>query len=268
MTTATVLGAFQQSFTAALQDPQAPSPWDAQPALAVYRNTVLKAGIDTLEANYPSIARLVGRDWFRSAAAIHARQHPPRDGRMLDYGQAFIGFLREFAPAADLPYLPDVARLDRFWTESHAAADAPVLRPAQLARLSPEHLAACCLTPHPAARWAWFDDAPIYTIWSRNRAVPDDDADEGDFDWRPEGALLTRAQLAVQWQPAQRADCAFLDACAQGCTLAVATERAATTDPQADLGAMLTRLMNAGALAGLDTPAASQEAAEPAPETP
>ncbi|MDM0045643.1 DNA-binding domain-containing protein [Variovorax dokdonensis] len=248
------LHAFQQCFADALArvNASSPSPFDAQPGFAIYRNTVMKAGIDTLEANYPSVARLVGRDWFRAAAALHVAASPPADGRLLGYGQAFADFLLDFEPATELPYLPDVARLDRFWTEAHVAADQPPLQAHDLALLPPEALAHCRLQPHPAARWAWFNDAPIYSIWSRNRAV--EDADDEEIDWQAEGALITRPQLAVQWTPAARCDCAFLDACAEGCTLTDATECAAQADPQADLVDMLSRLMRAGALAAPQAP--------------
>jgi len=235
---------FQRDFAGALNHHADAA--DSQPAFAVYRNTVTKAGIDALEANFPSVVRLVGRDWFRSAAALHVAAQPPADARLLMYGASFIDFLRDFEPARQLPYLPGVARLDRCWTESHIAADAPVLGPRQLAQMPPAQLASCRLRPHPAARWAWFDDAPIFTIWSRNRQPGEV---EGEIAWQPEGALLTRAEWAVTWQAAGRADCAFLDACAQGLPLAEAAGHAAAADKQADLSSMLARLMQAGALA-------------------
>ena len=141
----------------------------AQPAFAVYRNTVMKGCIDALQANYPSIARLVGEEWFRAAAALYARSNLPRHPTLADYGADFVGFLAAFAPAADLPYLPGVARLDRFWTESHTARDEPPLDAAAVARLAPDELARTVLRPHASARWAWFDAQPIVTIWRRNR---------------------------------------------------------------------------------------------------
>ena len=42
---------------------------------------------------------------------------------LVDYGEEFPDFLATFEPAAELPYLSDVARLDRFWTQAHVAAD-------------------------------------------------------------------------------------------------------------------------------------------------
>lgn len=250
------LASFQHDFARALFEPHAPSesaPWLAQPAFAVYRNTVAKACIDALEANYSSVVRLVGRDWFRSAAALFVARHPPQDSSLVNYGGVFESFLRNFEPARELVYLASVARLDRFWTESHVAADARPLSAAQLAQLSPGELMTCRLEPHPAARWAWFDQEPIYSIWHRNRLGTDVDAQE-ELTWQGEGALLTRPDAAVRWQPAGRADCAFLDACAAGQSLSVAAERAHEADPLSDLVAVMARLLAAGAIADLTPP--------------
>jgi hypothetical protein len=216
----------------------------AQPAFAVYRNTVVKGCIDALQANYPVVARLVGEDWFRAAAAIYVREALPADPTLLRYGSSFADFLARFEPAADLPYLPGVARLDRFWTEAHAAPDQGALDSAAVASLAPEALAATVLHPHPAARWAWFADAPIYTIWSRNRA---DSAPAADLDWQPEGALLVRPRDAVEWIGLDTAECEFLDACAAGGTLGEAAQAALHAQGDADLAQLLATLIRAGA---------------------
>lgn len=251
------LGRFQDDFVQALWAwPDAPA--DAlppglralagQPGFAVYRNTVLRGCIDALQANYPAIARLVGEEWFRAAAAVHVRQQPPQDTRMLLYGQGFADFLRDFAPAADLPYLCGVARLDRFWTEAHSAADACVLAPSALAGLPPQQLGAQVLEPHPAARWAWFDAQPIYTLWRRNRDAGAQATDsDGALDWIGEGALLTRPAGSVIWTPLDAAGCAFLDACTAGRPLADAAGQALALQPKCDLRQLMATLLAAGA---------------------
>ncbi len=243
------LARFQDDFARALFGQDSASPLQAQPAFAVYRNTVMKGCVDALDANYPAVVRLVGRDWFRSAAALYVQAEAPADSALLHYGDAFAGFLRGFEPAAELPYLSDVARLDRFWGEAHAALDAPVLDAAQLAGLSSQALMDCRLAPHPAARWAWFSEQPIYTIWARNRSIEDAAQEQGEIEWRGEGALVTRPKDEVCWQAAGAADCAFLDACAQGLRLAEAIEQAQQADSAVDLMALLARLLQAGALA-------------------
>jgi hypothetical protein len=247
------LARFQDAFAQALLAPGAEPAEEvaalaAQPAFAVYRNTVVKGCIDALQANYPVVAQLVGEEWFRAAAAVYVREALPSDPTLLNYGASFPEFLAGFPPAADLPYLPGCARLDRLWTEAHIAADETALDPAAVARLAPESLARVVLRPHAAARWAWFAEAPVYTIWTRNRAerVPDD-----DIDWKPEGALLVRPRDTVRWLALDAAGCAFLDACAAGSTLAGTARTALAVQGNADLVRLMSNLLKAGAYSGM-----------------
>lgn len=256
-------GQFQQAFAKALFDPsQAVHPavraLAMQPAFAVYRNTVMKACIDALQANFPTVAQLVGEQWFRAAAALYVAADVPRDGRLLHYGGGFPDFLRGFEPAAELVYLPGVAQLDILWREAHAAPDAPAADAAWIARHTPERIADLVLAPHPAARWAWFDAQPVYSIWERNRQQS---ATGVELSWRSEGALLTRPQDAVNWHEITKAGCVFLDTCAGGATLADAAERALAADPEADISAVFATLLRAGAFTGTSASPASNERA-------
>ncbi len=222
----------------------------AQPGFAVYRNTVMKGCIDSLQANYPSVARLVGDEWLRAAAAVFVRTNLPRLPMLLDYGAGFEDFLAAFPPAAELPYLSGVARLDRFWTEAHTARDEAPIDAAIVAHLRPAELARTVLRPHASARWAWFDAQPIVTIWRRNHAPCEDDATE--IEWRDEGVLVVRREGAVENADLDAAGCAFLDACASGRTLSDAAMAALAVNARSDLARLMARLLDAGAFGRLD----------------
>jgi hypothetical protein len=245
------LADFQDDFAASLlaapdDMPRSLYALTLQPGFAVYRNTVMKGCIDALQANFPSILKLVGEEWFRAVAALYVRAQPPTDVRLLQYGESFPDFLRDFPPAAELPYLEGVAQLDRFWTEAHAASDADTLAPCVIVGMPPEQLGALVLKPHPAARWSWFDDQPIYTLWQRNRE-DHDTHDEEDLTWHGEGALITRPGGKVQWTLLDAAGCAFLDACLTGKPLALAAETALAHDAHTDLAQLMALLLEAGA---------------------
>jgi hypothetical protein len=247
------LAEFQDAFSQALfaqdaADGNALATLVSQPGFAVYRNTVMKGCIDALQANYSVVARLVGEEWFRAAAAEFVRAHLPEHPTLLYYGAGFADFLRGFSSAGELPYLAEVARLDRFWTEAHAARDTGALLPDALSRLPLEALAETVLHPHPAARWAFFDSQPIYTIWQRNREQTDSD---GELDWLGEGALLTRPASVVRWQALDAAGCVFLDTCSRGEHLGAAAAAALAVNGNADLGRLIGSLLAAGAFAGM-----------------
>lgn len=257
---AVTLAQFQDAFSRALFEDPLQADADvatlvAQPAFAVYRNTVAKGCIDALQANFPAVSQLVGEEWFRAAAAVYAASERPAAPSLLAYGESFPKFLRAFPPAAGLPYLPGVARLDRFWTEAHVAADASALANSAFASLDPDVLGDAMLHPHPAARWAWFDEGPVFTIWTRNRG---ESADEDDIDWHAEGALITRPEDAVHWTSVDGAGCRFLDACAQGRPIAQALDAALGADPDANLVRLVSGLLAAGAFAQLTLPSRNE----------
>ncbi|WP_050477635.1 DNA-binding domain-containing protein [Herbaspirillum rhizosphaerae] len=222
-----------------------------QPGFKVYRNTVLKASVDALAANYPTIVRLVGEEWFRSAALIHACAEPPESVCLIEYGRGFTDFLSAFGPAAELPYLGEVARLDRLWTECHIAADEAPLEAAMLAALGEVDLLQSALRPRASIRWRWCADQPAYSIWQANREQREL-ADE--LSWDGEGALLSRIDGQVVWQAAGPGMCAFLDACAAGENLQTATAKAVDAEPALDVARLLGTLIHAEAFASPFTP--------------
>lgn len=250
----TSLAAFQQGFVRALygvpaNDPRAAAA-AAQPGFAVYRNTVIKGCVDALQANFPTVQRLVGANWFREAATIYARSTPPEDARLLFYGATFPAFLEGFEPARELTYLSGVARLDRLWIEAHAASDDIALTIAEVASLSPERLMRTVLRPHASARWAWFYAQPVYSIWRANReavSLPD------VLDWRAEGALLLRTGGSVTWRALGEGGCALLDACAAGSTLGEAFDCALGVEADLDLPNLMAALFADGAFSKEDS---------------
>ena len=243
----TSLSQFQDAFVDALYNRGAHDPLIAslveQSGFSVYRNTVVKGCIDALHANFPTVERLVGAEWFRAAAALHVHQFPPTDSRLLHYGADFAAFLDAFEPARNLPYLGNVARIDLAWIDVHTAADDPGLDVTSIASLAPDVLGQMVFPLRAAVRWQWFPAQPAYTIWRCNREAVDVPA---ELDWSGEGALLTRPAGRVMWQPISQAGCAFLDACAASKTLDQAAQAALDTEPSLDFMQLLGSLITAG----------------------
>jgi hypothetical protein len=243
------LAAFQDGFARILVTEKADPEYAAlvcQPGFSVYRNTVMKGCMDALQANFPAVVKLVGEPWFREAARIYVSERPPLDARLLFYGEDFPDFLSGFPPAADWPYLPGVARLDRFWIECQTALDDEAQDPAKLLTLAPDALGATVVRPRAMTRWKWFDGMPVYTIWCVNRS---DGRCHDELEWRGEGALLVRRGMEVRWMEVGPEHCAFLDACAAGLPLADAAAAAIEANADADIPQLIATLLSAGALA-------------------
>lgn len=139
--------------------------------LGIYRNTVLSALVNALRLSYPTVQRLVGADFFEGAAREFIHGHAPTSAYLNDFGGEFPPFLAQFPPAASLPYLADVARLE--WAVNRAlhAPDVPALDLARLASLGEAAFAGVRFTIHPSVSLLQLM-TPADAIW---RAVLDQD---------------------------------------------------------------------------------------------
>lgn len=154
------LAQLQKDFLAALLDGEVPrcavSPPDA---IDFYRGSVQATWGAALAAAYPVVRRLVGPAFFLEAARAYGQRHPSTSGDLHRLGDRFAGFIEDYAPAADLPYLADVARLEWALHECALAADGRAFDFAALAaipaadhgrltaRLAPG--TRCLRSPHP-----------------------------------------------------------------------------------------------------------------------
>lgn len=134
--------------------------------LGIYRNTSRSTLTKALRLNYPAVERLVGADFFAAAADAFIVNGPPRTAWLDAYGAGFPGFLQGFEPAATLPYLPDVARLE--WAIGRAlhAVDAEPLAVSSLVDVAAS--ASMCtrlrFEPHPSVGLV-SSDYPVDAIW-------------------------------------------------------------------------------------------------------
>ena len=170
---------------------------DAARRFAVYRNNVCHSLVQALADAHPVTVRLVGEKFFRAMARAWLDAGGlPRHAPLHDYGEGFPAFVEGFPPAAQLPWLGDVARVEQTWLRAWHGADAPPgtsaapdLRPqsigAQAARMS--------LLLHPslataALRW------PAVAVWQAHQ--------QPDAEVRLEGLRMARRDnVAVAVRP-------------------------------------------------------------------
>ena len=199
-------------------DVTAPDPSEAARRFAVYRNNVVHSLIEALRRRFPVIGRLVGSEFATAMFGAFVRAHPPRSPLMMRYGDRMPAFLGTFPPAASLPYLADVARLELARGAAYHAADADPLDPAALAEAAnraPENLR---LRLHPSVH-VLSSPHPFHSIWAMNQpgATPHALAGLG-----AESALVARSGLTVLTAPLTAPAAAFLTALLEGASLAEA----------------------------------------------
>jgi len=245
----------QGAFAAALLAPEAELPDgivgpDRRPAprrFAVYRNNVASALGSTVTLAFPAVRRIVGEDFFRAMALAYVRAEPPRSAVLLDYGTTFPDFVAGFAPAAGLPYLPDVARIERLWREAYHAAEAAPLPPDALAAVPAPDLPDLVFTPHPSLRLLR-SRHPALTVWRMN--VSDVPMSPVDFSVA-EDALIVRPGAEVEVRHVPPGGAVFVAALAAGAPLQDAAESAEAADRRFDLAGNIAGLFAAGAFTGL-----------------
>jgi hypothetical protein len=239
------LADFQLAFSAAMGR-SGGGALERQPGFAVYRNTTPNVLIETLRAGYPVTAQLVGDEAFAILAIDFARRRPPAHPVLLDYGSGFPHFLAA-QPwiAEELPYLPDVAEIERLRTEAHVAADGAALDLADVARLGTETWPSLRLPLHPAVRFAWLR-TPALSIWEAHQHEL-----EGEIapEWCAEGALIARPFDAVTTTAIDAPAHRFLAGLRVGETVGRAAGAVASLYPDADIAGLFSTLTQQGAFA-------------------
>lgn len=220
--------------------------------IAIYRTAVFANYRNALRATYLVVQRLVGAPFFHAAVDAFVRTHPSQSGDLNVYGDAFGAFLADYAPAADLPYLTDVARLEWAIDEAGRAPDnyrAPDTVLAALTVVPSDRLPALRLMLEPSCRLI-ASNFPIRRIWQVNQ--PDHTGDDRvALDEGAETLLIRRDDHGVSLERAGAGEYAWLAALAAGSALGAAIEAAQAADATFDLGSTLRSHIAAGTIAAV-----------------
>ena len=74
-------------------------------------------------------------------ARFHVRATPPTSPLLFEYGRDFPAFIEAYEYAQAMPWLADVARIERAWLDAYHAADAAPISAETLAAIPPTRLA-------------------------------------------------------------------------------------------------------------------------------
>jgi hypothetical protein len=190
----------QRSVRAVLLDQAASPPaltGVADELLAIYRNTALSALVNALRLSYPAVQRLLGPEFFEGCAREFIPKHLPGSAYLNDYGSEFPRFLGQFAPAAGIAYLSDVAQLEWAINRALHAADAVSLDIARLSTLETAALPAVRFSMHPAVSVLKLR-SPADAIWRAVLAGDDAAMAAIDLTSGPACLLIERCDDGVQ----------------------------------------------------------------------
>jgi hypothetical protein len=232
---------FQREFAATIGRP-------AAGAMAVYRNTVLRGAVEALRANYPVTEQIVGTEMFEQVAVDFASECPPRRPVLALYGERFSDWLEEQSWIGDLPYLADVARVERLHIECLMSPDAPPLLAGPVRKLCRQGDAQLGL--HPSVRFSWLR-TPSKSIWlAHQRGFQS----ELEPEWVAEGSLFVRPEPFVTHAlRIGRAAHRLLFGIHLRETVSSSMAAAASLYPDDDLTAVFASLVNLGVFAASNT---------------
>lgn len=247
----------QGLFAAALLDPGLPCPdglttWngsDPTQRFRVYRNNVIVSLVDALADTFGVTRELVGEEFFRAMARLFAYAQPPQSRQLAFYGAGFPDFIADFPPAAGLPYLADVARLEYRRVLAYHAADAAAVSPAEISAVLADESALSTLGLHLHPSLTVLSSAfAVVSLWAAHQGVVDLLTIAPAF---AETALVLRQGLDVEVMQIPPAAGVFVAAISAGSPLAAAADQAAAIDADFDLVGILGLLLQKSAITAL-----------------
>lgn len=224
----------QQGFASRILRP------DGNPGLAVYRNNIHENCAKALAGAYPIVRKIVGLAFFARLARDYSRAHPSTCGDLNRYGALLPRYVADYAGTRDLPYLPDVARMEWLAHLAYYAADAKLFDFHGLSQWPGDprlQLAASCALLR--------SDWPLARLWEVHQ---DEFAGEFSVDFAAgvERILIHRPAWRVQVRSITLGDYRFLAGAGRGETLGAALEAACALDISLDASTALAKWVQAG----------------------
>jgi hypothetical protein len=183
---------------------------------AIYSSGYVARLVEALENDYPAVRRILGEGPFGSLTARYVRRFPPRSFDIGRAGERLATFLGEDALAAELRFLPDLARYEWSLAEAFVAADSVPLAWSELTALGPEAVADATFRLRPGTaliRSSW----PLLELWGAKDLA---DADVSiPLEGSPCTVLVDRDGLEVRHRLVGEADARFLEAASHGLRL-------------------------------------------------
>jgi hypothetical protein len=91
---------------------------DPAKRLRIHVNNTILSLTKALKANFPVTLDLLGEGFFEQTARSFLREHPPREPRLVHYGERFARFIARLPACRHMPFTARVALLESLILES------------------------------------------------------------------------------------------------------------------------------------------------------
>lgn len=211
---------------------------EATERFEIYRNNVRSARVAALRQTFPVLERFLGADYFSAAAALFVSTRPPVSAALHDYGDGFGDFLLQLPALLSMPWLGEVAQIERARVRAfHAANRLPFTLDASAEDL--ERQLSVALSWHPSLTLIRAS-SPAFALWDSqvsNRPPP------SAQQWQPQNVLIWRQGFDLRTEALSAAQCELLELFKTGRSLqqAAAARPHGPAQAATELGPLLAR---------------------------
>lgn len=135
--------------------------------LNIYRNNVWGNFNGILQSIFGVTKQLVGEKYFEQLCQKYHQKYHSKSGSLDSYGDEFPDFLKRIKSQHNLPYLPDLSRLELLYHHSYYAADCEIFDVKKFQKIAPEKFYDLKFELHPSC-FLVASKFPIFSIWKEN----------------------------------------------------------------------------------------------------
>ena len=192
--------------------------------MAVYAEAYVARMMEALSETYEAVKHLLGEEAFVELTESYMETYPSHSYNLSSVGQNMPEHLAGTRFVEKLPFLPDLAVLERQVARSFHAFEAPAFESGKLAGYSEEEWDWLRVTFQPStavvsSRW------PVLDIWNA-RKTPLKDL-KIDLEGRPQDVLVLRRALDVHCEPVSPFQAELIRSLQRGEALGKSCERLA-----------------------------------------
>jgi hypothetical protein len=206
----------------------------------VYAEGYFARLLEVLEAEYPAVRFVLGAEAFGSLASRHLATFPPSTFDLAHAGRHLPAYIAADPLAEDLPFLPDLATLERAVSEAFVAADSEPVRLERVLALGARAAADVPVRLSPGTalvRSSW----PTSEVWKARLGKPEDV--DVELEARSEALLVHRPGERVLVTKLDEESARLVDAFKEGRSIAGALDD--LVDPARPARAEIARLVAA-----------------------
>lgn len=217
--------------------------------LQIYRHSCEATQAAAMRTTYPAVLALVGEAFFEQTVRGYRRAYPSRSGNLQAFGDHLADYLATLPALHQLPYLPDVARLEWLCQESALASGAGGPAPDSATRLLATIGGPWHVVLDPSVR-LFTSRYPVLTVWhfamqpvEGGLTLPDD----------AEHVVLWRDEANVAMAALDVASFACIEALMRNRALAEARAAGRVHDPDFNFAACMRSFVDRGLFVMLST---------------